>query len=182
MCNVQKGMKIIVSSMYYIGIITGNIVYKPIEISGATERCVEKLLDYSGIDIYSNFNYFNDDNARLLFYKLTKEDRELINISFVNSDDCKTKIEYNEFPIICDDKILKNENSYHLNTLKSINYNNFHIINNLSYGDLDKILKNISAWQSNKSLEFFVDEIVFIYKIISKWILNEENIYWWQYL
>lgn len=149
---------------------------------GTTASCVEKLLNYCKIDVVIDFNYFNDDSALLLFYKLAKEDREIINTPFVDDTDCKEAIKYKEFPVVCDGKTLKDGSSYHLNELKPINYNNFHIINNLNYEKLDKILKDTSAWRSNKISEFFIDEIISIYKIVSKWIKNKENIYWWQYL
>lgn len=47
------------SSMYRIGIIKGNTVYKPKEVSGITGSCISKILEESDIDIYNNFNYFN---------------------------------------------------------------------------------------------------------------------------
>ena len=170
------------SSMYRIGIIKGNTVYKPKEVSGTTASCISKILEESDIDIYNNFNYFNDDSLNPLFYKLTKEDREIIDTPFVDDTGVCSEIEDYEFPLYCDGQILKNGDSYHIQKLKSINYHSFHIIKDLSYKNLDKILNNIQSWQSNKKSDFFIKEIRSMYRIISEWILNEENIYWWQYL
>lgn len=167
------------SSMYYIGTIKGDIINKPIETSGTVANCVEELLKYCNIDIYHDFNYFRDDNAWLLFYKLTKEDRELINIPFIDDTGCKTEIDYEEFPVVCDGKVLDNGNSYHLNRVKPIDYSDFKCLNTLNYDILDKMLKDKSFWKNNKKSDFFVKEIIDIYETISEWILNNKNIYWW---
>lgn len=173
------------SYMYYIGTIKGNIINKPeIIINGFQEKYIDKLLNYCNIDTAKNFNYFSDNPAWLLFYKLTKEDREIINTPFVDDSNCKTPIEYEEFPIICDGKIMENGNSYHLNRVKAIDYSKFKYLHNIDITLLNNIFKDDIDWNEKKKFNYFsedVKEIINIYKVVSKWILNNEVIYWWQY-
>ncbi|HDK7194900.1 TPA: hypothetical protein PTV74_003207 [Clostridium botulinum] len=169
------------SSSYYIGTFKDNIINRPIEITGITQNCIEDILEYCGISVYEDFNYFNSDR-NLLFYKTTKENRDIIPNPFIDDDFYKEEIGYNEFPVVCNGKILENGNSYHMSKVDITlpNYKNFRKTE-LTMELVDNVLKDYSGWINNRDEQFF-NEINKIYKIITMWIENNELIYWWRYI
>lgn len=170
------------SSMYYIGTFKDNTVNKPIEITGITETCIENILKHCGIDVYEDFHYFTDNKWNLLFYKMIKENRCMVEYNdFIDDDFYKDEVDFEEFPINCNGKVLDSGNSYHIKSENIFvpNYSNFKKMN-LTMELLDSILKDYSGWQNNKDMWFF-EEINKVYKIIAKWIEDNQLIYWWKY-
>lgn len=172
------------SSMYYIGTIKNNIVNIPIDISGITQNCIEDILKYCNIDIYEDFNYFSSEAFNnLLFYKIKKENLESISENnFLDEDYFKEEVEYSEYPVSCNDDIIKNGSLYYLNKRNLIkpNYKNFKDID-LTINLLDYILKDYSGWTNNRDKDFF-ERIKEHFQTITKWIKDNETIYWWKYI
>lgn len=173
------------SSLYYIGTLKNNIINKPLDMSGVRATCLMKTLEYCGIDIYYDFNYFSSDEGKynMLFYKILEEDIEIMKIDkFTDEDYYKDEIDYNEFPVLCDNISVKNGYIYYLinKNITIPQYEKFNFIN-LTINVLDEILKDYSGWKSNRS-EWFYEELKLSYETIAEWINNNEFIYWWKYL